>query len=374
MKRKRLQQLVALLMVLLLASGALTVTAADTEAADMPVIAKEDLKIGMILNVDTADGGWCQAHYQSILAAKEKLGLTDDQLIVTDGILEAGPDATNMIEQMIMEGCNVIFGTSSGYTNSIAGAAEQHPDVYFYQFEGKTGPNMTPYSIRDPEAIFVLGYVSALMSEVDELGFVAAQPQASVVRAINSFAAGAKYANPAATVQVVWANSWYDPAKEKEGATSLYESGIQALGYHGSTAAVAEAATINEGYCTGFHVDMHDYGPEAVLTSFMWNWEPIYTQILTSISEGTWNNETLFYGIDKGCASVSDFNADIIPEDVLEKAEEIKKQAMEGELVAFVGPLEDNEGNVLLEEGEEFTQDELINMMFLLDNVIGNLP
>lgn len=334
------------------------------------------IKVGMLINCPRNDGGWCQAHDVSIIRAMEELGMNpDEQLIVVENVSDAGSDAESTIIQLIDEGCNLIFGASSGYTNAIDTCAAKYPDVTFYQFEGNTSANAASYSIRDCEAIFLLGYASALMSpDNSQLGFVAAQPQASVIRAVNSFAAGARYANPEATVQVVWTNSWYDPAKEKENANSLIASGVKAMGYHGSTTSVAQACEEAGAYCTGFHIDMHDYGPKAVLVSFMWNWTPIYKEIFTELVSGTWTNATLFLGIDAGCASISDWNADIMPADVIAKCEEVKAKCMGGEITAFEGPVKDNKGNEVLAEGKQFTDAELINMMFLLDNVVGTLP
>jgi basic membrane lipoprotein Med (substrate-binding protein (PBP1-ABC) superfamily) len=331
------------------------------------------VKAGVLINLTTTDGGWSQSHGVSFQKAKANLGLTDDQLIIIENVLDAGPEAAAAIEELVAEGCNMIFGTSSGFTDPITAAAARHPDVKFHQFEGKTGANVSSYSVRDIESIFMCGYAAGKMSKSDALGFMAAQPQASVVRAVNSFAAGARYARPNATVQVIWANSWYNPAVEKEGATGMLQSGINALGYHGSTTAVMQAAEAAGGYATGFHIDMHDYAPKAVLTSFMWNWAPIYEEYITNFANGTWTNDTLFFGMDRNCADLAPFNADIIPADIIADCEAVKAKLISGEIEVFPAPVKDNLGNTVLAQGE-FSDSELINMMFLLDNVIGKLP
>jgi len=337
-------------------------------------IALEDIKIGVVLNTSKEDGGWSQAHYESFLRTKQELGLRDDQLVVLEEIPDTGTATENAIELMINDGCNVIFGTSSGQTDPIAATSKRYPDLYFHQFEGKTLDNCSPYTIRDYEAIFMCGYAAAKMSTVNELGFQAAQPQASVVRAINAWAAGAKYANPDATVRVVWTNSWYDPAAEKEGANSMLDSGIQCLGYHGSTTAVMQAAAEHNGYGTGFHIDMKSFAPTAVLTSFIWNWTPIYNEYLQNIANGTWTNATMFKGMESGCAAITPFNADIMSADIIADCEAVAQKVIDGDITVFRGPLSDNKGNQLLADGEEFTDAEWIGMMYLADNVIGDLP
>jgi basic membrane lipoprotein Med (substrate-binding protein (PBP1-ABC) superfamily) len=340
---------------------------------DLSKIDFSKIKIGVVINQSINDGGWSQAHYESFERARKNLGLSEDQVIYMENIPDTGADAVNVIDMLANNGCNMIFGTSSGFTDSIMTAAERYPDVHFHQFEGLTRDNASSYSVRDYGAIFLLGYAAARMSSGDELGFVAAQPQASVVRAINAWAAGAKYANPKATVKVIWANSWYDPAKDKESALSFIAEGINAIGYHGSTSAVMQAAGENGAYATGFHIDMHDYAPEAVLSSYCWNWTPIYEDYIINEAMGTWSSETRFFGIKQGCADIAPFNAAIMPADIVADCEAVKQKIINDEITVFQAPVKDNLGNTVLESGD-FTDAEYIGMMFLLDNVIGSLP
>ena len=332
------------------------------------------MKVGLLLNNTVTDGGWNQAMAESMERTKEELGLSDDQVIIVESIPDGGAEADSTIVQLVDEGCNFIIGGSSGFTVNINAACSQYPDVYFSQFEGSSADNYCSFTCWDIEAIFMCGYAAALMSEGDELGFVAAQPQASVVRAVDAWAAGAKAANPNATVQVMWVNSWYDPAGDKECANTLLQSGITALGYHGSTTAVAQAAEEAGAYCTGFHVDMHDYAPKAVLTSFVWNWAPVFNEMITQIATDTWTSDTKYADMADGAASIADWNTDIMPEDVVAQCQEMYDSIVNGEYTVMAGPITDNEGNELLAEGETFTLEELQNCYFLLDNVIGELP
>lgn len=348
-----------------------TSSGGEEPAAGIPL---DEIKIGAIFNTNKEDGGWSQAMYESFLRAQEELGLRDDQLVMMEEIADTGTVTENALEMLVDSGCNMIFGCSSGYTNPTAITSERYPDVYFHQFEGKTTDNLASFTIRDYQAIFMCGYAAAKMSSVDELGFVAAQPQASVVRAINAWSEGAEYANPDATVKVVWSNSWYDPAADKENANSLFDSGIEALGYHGSTTAVMQAAGEKGGYATGFHIDMESYAPDAVLTSFVWNWTPIFVEFIEEAVAGTWTNQTKFKGMEEGAASIAPYNEEIMPAEVIADCQEVEAKVNSGEVKVFEGPLYDNKGNLVLEEGEEFSDEEWIGMMYLADNVIGDLP
>ncbi len=335
------------------------------------------VKIGAFTSNNKDDGGWSQAQYTGLSGAVENLGLSDDQLLFIEDIPEEGnSDAAAVVQQLVDDGCNIIMAVSSGYKDAIDSIAPQYPDIQFVQFNGNVADNAIGYGIRDYQAMFLCGYISALMSEKNELGYSAGYPEASVIRGINAFAQGAKYANPDATVQVAWANSWYDPAAEKECANSLIATGITCLGINASSPAIPQACEEAGVYCTGYHVDMKDYAPKAVMTSFMWNWTPIFEDIITRFAQGgeVPFGEKYFWGADKGCAQISEINMDIVPQDVADKVLETQEKVISGEIDVFGGELKDNEGNVIVPEGETMSDEMILDMGCLVENVIGTLP
>lgn len=333
-----------------------------------------DLRVAFVIDGSGTDGSWCQANYDAAVATKNALGLDDEHCVIMENIDAYSADAESVFDMLCQDGYNLIFGCTSGYTSAISAVAARYPDVYFAQFEGGTSDNVMAYSCADYNAIFLCGYAVAKMSESPDLGFIACQPQASVIRALNSFAAGARYAKEDATVKVMWINSWYDPAKEKEATNTLIGEGFTGIGFYGGTQAVAAACQEAGVYTNGFNVDMIESGPDAVLTSFVWKWETVFTQIINMVAEGKWSNETMFPGFTDGACGITDFNAAVMPADLIAECEAVRDQVLNGEIEAFAAPVYDNTGACVLPEGEEFTMDDYINMTFLLDNVIGSRP
>jgi basic membrane lipoprotein Med (substrate-binding protein (PBP1-ABC) superfamily) len=336
-----------------------------------------NIKIGVICNASSSDGGWGTAISESIKQFTAERGLSADQVIWVEGIQAGTEDVDNIIAELVDDGCQAIIAHSGGYTSQFAVAATKYPDVYFAGFECKVeSDNAMMYSISDYQSEFMCGYLSALMSDSNELGFVATMPTTTICRLVNAFAQGVKYANPDATVQVIFTSSWYDPAKEKEAAATLIAKGITALGYSGSNSSVAVACTEAGGkvYCTGNYVDMLSYGPGAVLTSHLINWDAMLDDVATKVIEGTWDGKTAIYTMAQGAANVTEPNPDLVPADVAAKFAEVKKQVTNGEIDVFPGPLSDNQGNVLAAEGEKLEGTDLLSVTYLVDNVIGNLP
>ena len=193
---------------------------------------------------------------------------------------------------------------------------------------------------------------------------------------VNAYALGAKYANPNATVQVMFTSSWYDPLVEKEAAATLISKGITVMGYSGSSSAVATACTEAGGgvYCTGNYMDMYEYGPKVVLTSHLINWNATLDDVVGKVIDGTWDGQTVIYTMAQGAAKPSAPNADIVPAEIIAQFEEVNAQMTAGEIDVFAGPLSDNQGNVLAAAGEKLEGTDLLSVTYLVDNVIGNLP
>lgn len=143
-----------------------------------------------------------------------------------------------------------------------------------------------------------------------------------------------------------------------------------------SSPAIPQACQEAGVYCTGYHLDMKEYAPEAVMTSFMWNWAPIFEDIVIRFvqDQGIPFQENYFWGADKGCAAIADINLGIVPQEIADKVYKAQEMIISGEIDVFSGELRDNQGNVVVPKGETMSDGKMMDMGFLLDNVIGTLP
>jgi basic membrane lipoprotein Med (substrate-binding protein (PBP1-ABC) superfamily) len=230
--------------------------------------------------------------------------------------------------------------------------------------------NLIGYQIRNYEGMFVAGYLAALMADSDKLGFAACMSEASVRAAINGFALGAKYANPNAKVQVVWSNSWYDVDLETQSAQTLINQGIKIMGVEASSPAIPQTCEANGVYCIGYNVDMYNLAPKAVLTSFTWNFAPIFKEIITSVVEGRASTDDYYYWGGE-CAKLTDFNDALVPADIQAKAKQLMADIASGKIDIYGGELKDNHGNILVKAGETMDDSTINTQEFLVENVIG---
>ena len=368
MMKKLISILLVIVMSLAIFSGC-SDSASPKEDEAAKTLDYSTIKIGEITSLVVNDGGWCQATHQSLLAAMKELGIPETNLVVIENVAEDQTSVTNAYNALASEGVNLVVGASSGYATFLSDLAASNPDIVVAQ-QGDQVPNLIGYQIRNYEGMFLAGYTCALMSDSDKLGFAGSMSEASVRAAINGYALGAKYANPNAQVQLVWANSWYDVDLETQSAKTLINQGIKFMGMEASSPAIPQTCEANNAYCIGYNVDMHDLAPNAVLFSYMWNFAPIFKDILTSTVEGTADSSKYYYeGGD--CAEISPFNDAIVPKEVQDKVLAVKAAIDSGEIKVYGGELKDNEGNILVPAGEVMSDEDIKVQEFLVENVIG---
>ncbi|MFZ9355339.1 MAG: BMP family ABC transporter substrate-binding protein, partial [Ilumatobacteraceae bacterium] len=180
------------------------------------------VKAAVVYITTPGDKGWSYMHDLGIAQMESELGIEVTRL----ELVPEGAEAVAVFDKLARDGYNLIMGTSFGYMDPMLEVAAKYPNVCFQHASGyKTAANMGNYFGAMEEARYLSGIAAASSSTSGKLGYVAAFPIPEVLRGINAFTLGARSVNPAATVQVAWTSTWYDPAVEKEAAQSLLAAG-----------------------------------------------------------------------------------------------------------------------------------------------------
>ncbi len=320
-------------------------------------VAKEDIKVGVIhIGDPDAGSGYTYAHDLGIQEMQKELGLDDSQIIRKNNVADSDPTATETaIVECIEEGCNIIFGTSWGYMDTMEALAEKYPQVIFSHGTGykNNGKNMNNYFGRIYQARYLSGIVAGMKTESNKIGYVAAMgsENSEVTGGIDAFAMGVNSVNPDAQVYVKVTNSWYDPAEESNAAKALINEGCDVIGQHCDTPnpqLEAEAAGV---WGVGYNSDMIKDAPKATLTSTIWHWGVYYTQAVKAVIDGTWKPENYFGGMDDGLVDITELNADLCTDEMKTAVEEAKAKIKSGEFNVFDGVIETNDGTTVGEEG-----------------------
>jgi basic membrane protein A and related proteins len=321
------------------------------------------------------DGGWTFQHDQGRLAVEKAFG--DKVETAYQESVPEGADAERVLTQMALSGCNIIFTTSFGYMDQTNAVAAKFPDVKFEHATGfkRDSANVSTYNARFYEGRAVEGLIAGRMTKSNKIGYIGSFPIPEVVMGINSYYLNAKKVNPAVELTVVWAYTWFDPAKEADAAKAMIEQGVDVIASHtDSTAPLAEAAKAN-GAVIGFGQasDMAEYKPSPRVTAIIDNWGPYYVERVGALLDGTYEQKDAWEGIKGGEVLIGDIT-DAVPADVKAEAEKMRDDIASGAYHPFTGPINKQDGSAWLAEGQTAPDGDLLGMNFYVEGITGDIP
>ncbi len=348
----------------------MALTGASAAAAALlskAAIAQEPLKIGFVYVGPVGDHGWTYAHDQGRLMIEKELGDKVKTTFVES--VKEGPDAERVIRQLAQDGNKLIFTTSFGFMDPTLKVAKQFPDVRFEHATGfKQADNMSIYNARFYEGRAVIGTIAGHMSKSGSAGYIASFPIPEVVMGINAFTLAAQKVNPDFQTKVVWVSSWYDPPKEADAANALMAQGVDIITQHTDSPAALQAAEQKGVFAFGQASDMSKFAPKAHLTAILDNWGPYYVKRAQEVMDGSWKSESFWGGFKEGEVALSPYN-EVIPADVVEAAEAVRKGIIDGSIHPFSGPIMDQAGAEKYGAGATATDEEMLKMDWYVKGV-----
>ena len=148
----------------------------------------------------------------------------------TTMVLECKEDAS-LYEPYLYEAADsadIVAAVGWQFGDALPGVADACPDTKFLFIDNSMesiNENVMPVIYKQNEGSFLVGYIAGKLSQTGKIGAVGGQDSSTINDFIVGYEAGAKYANPDAAVEVSYANDFEDPAKGKECALALYNSG-----------------------------------------------------------------------------------------------------------------------------------------------------
>ena len=355
----------------LLATAALGLSMAFGGAA----LAQDKTKACFVYVGPIGDLGWSYQHHQGALAVQKEYG---DKVEVTwQESVPEGADAERVLTQMALGGCDIIFTTSFGYMDATNAVAKKFPNVKFEHATGfkRESPNVATYNARFYEGRAVQGTIAGMMTKSNKIGYIGSFPIPEVIMGINSYYLHAKKVNPNVELSVVWAMTWFDPAKEADAAKAMIEQGVDVIASHtDSTAPLAEAEK-SGGKVIGFGQasDMAEYKPSPRVTSIIDNWAPYYVKRVGQVLDGTWDQTDTWAGIKEGEVEIGEIT-DAVPAEVKAAAEKIRDDIAAGTYHPFTGPINKQDGSPWLAEGQTAPDGDLLGMNFYVEGIKGDIP
>ncbi|GAB7005540.1 BMP family ABC transporter substrate-binding protein [Nocardioides sp. AN3] len=367
---------------LLAALGACAPAASNSDSGSSGPPGKGTKAIGFIMVGPKDDFGYNQAVYDgSQVIKKEFPGV---KVLTAENVPEDDTAATTM-EQMISKGAKLIFATSYGHLDAALKVAAAHPDVVVVQQgntitpESKITANVGTYFGTVYEPMYLAGIAAGASTKSNKLGYVYAFPIPQTIANINAFERGAQSVNPKAQTITVSTSSWCDPGKQQAAAESLLSQGVDVLTQHQDcTATVIQAAEKAGAMTVGYHADASSLAPKGWLTGAVWNWGPLYTDIVKTVLAGDFvgskYNANFRVGYKTGTNPfvLAPFGPDVTAQ-TKAKIDDAQKFLATPDGSPFVGPVEDQTGAVKIKAGVIPTYEQNDAMDFFVKGVVGKL-
>ncbi|ALV28842.1 BMP family ABC transporter substrate-binding protein [Pannonibacter sp. Q-1] len=344
--------------------------AAAALAGSLATAQAADLKACFVYIGPVGDFGWTYQHDQGRQAVEAHFGGKVETAYLEN--VPEGPDSERAIERFAREGCGIIFTTSFGYMNPTIKVAQKYPNVKFEHATGyKTAENVATYNSKFHEGRYIIGQIAAKMSKTGTAGYIGSFPIPEVVSGINAFLLGAQSVNPDFKVKIVWANSWFDPAKEADAAKALIDQGADIISQHTDSTAPLQVAEERGVLGFGQASDMINFAPKSQLTAIIDDWAPYYIERVQAVLDGTWKSEQTWHGLKEGHVVMAPYTN--LPDDVVAMAKETEEK-IKGGWEPFTGPITKQDGSEAAADGVRLDDGAILGMNWYVKGIDDKLP
>jgi basic membrane protein A len=312
-------------------------------------VTMDNVKIGVICLHDensTYDANFINA----VKAVQAKLGLKDEQVIIRTGVDESD-DCYKAAANMADSGCDIVFADSFGHESYMVQAAKEFPNVEFCHATGVSAKVQNIKNFHNAfasiyEGRYLAGIAAGMKlnemissgkitSDQAKIGYVGAWPYAEVISGYTSFFLGARSICPSATMKVVYTNSWFDIAKEKESAENLIKDGCVLISQHADSEGAPKACEAAGVPNIAYNVDTTNLGPNTAIISSKIDWEPYFELIINAVVKGESIPTDYCGDFSTGSVALTKLNEKAAAPGTAEKISEVEAKLKSGELKVF---------------------------------------
>ena len=329
------------------------------------------LIIGALHGGPITDAGYNQAMHESIMQIKENIPCVE--ILEAENVPEEA-GATSTMENMLKEGAGMIIATAFNHQYPALTLANENPDVIFEHAGGwEMGANFANFFGEPPDTWYMMGVAAGLMTESNKLGFVAAFPLGWTNTFINAYTLGAQSVNPDVETIVAFTFGWGDSAKEADATNSLINQGVDVITMHvDSPSTVLSTAESRGAYSIGFQsLAAQEFAPEYWISGIGYTLGDTLTWLASTVIDETWEPIFLRCGIADGCMAMAPFGPKV-PQEVQDQVLQVKDDIEAGTIVVFTGPVVDQDGNVVVAEGDVLTPDLMSSVDWFVQGVTGS--
>lgn len=299
--------------------------------------AKPNFKIAMILD----KGGKDDRSFNS--SAVEGLKRVEKELHATVKYVEPADDNAfeSMIRSFAQRHFDVIYMIGASQSDTLKKMAALYKEQHFVLVDAEViSPNVQSLIFDEHEGSYLVGALAALSSKTGKIGFIGGMDVPIIRRFEWGYTSGAKHAKPNIKVISnfigVTPDSWNNPAKGKELATSQYNLGADVIfgAAGGSGAGLFDAAEEKKKFAIGVDSNQNWVKPGFVLTSMVKKIDEAIFQSAQQAIQGKFVAGTQRFGLaNHGVGySLDQYNEKLIPPAVRAEVEKMKADIISGKI------------------------------------------
>lgn len=253
--------------------------------------AAEKLKVVLVLPGKMDDLSWNQSMYEGMRSLEAEFADVAEFSYVEEVYDVAAIEPA--LRDYASEGYDVIFGHGFQFMEPILKVASEFPNAMFALGTGfKSAPNTCIYDVKLDEGGYLMGVLAANVTKTNKIGVLGGVDVSEIYRGHEAFKLAAKTVKPDIEIQEYYTGDWRDAAKAKEGALSMYDSGVDIMWHSGDGIGVGavNAAKEKNKYILGNISDQYVLAPTSLVSGTLYNWSSVIRQILNDILNGNFTN------------------------------------------------------------------------------------
>lgn len=309
------------------------------------------LKVAFLYETTVGDYGWFYSHNVARIKADNALDFIETRPMenVTPGAV-----GERIIKELCNDGIDVIVAAGMQFQADVVKVAKDYPNVKFLICSGTVSTNNIESFWPDRTQLwYMLGQIAGLLTKTNYIGTVGSFSTPLGKPIENAWLLGAQSVNPEVKERIIFVNTWYDPAAERDAALSLIDAGVDVLSQNTNSPAVVQAAEEMGVYAMAQFEDMREFGPNAYIGGEILKWGNYYIQTFTSIYEGTWEAKMYYPDFPTGVIDLQEFGP-MVTEQMKEIVNSTKRKILDEDPYFFwEGPIYDNQGNLRVKKGEK---------------------
>lgn len=305
------------------------------EAPSEPAAAPEEkIKVAAIFSTSIKDGGFNQAGYEALMAAKDKYGI---EVSFQEDVSDA--EIKDVLRNYAADGYDLVIAHELYFTDPVLEVAPDFPDVMFgisggYKAEGS---NVITVTATNWEATYLVGALSGLITKTNKIGIITATESPIAKRMVNSFKTAALDQNPDVKVLHAFTGSFEDVVKGKELARSMIKEGADVIYCQSGQANVGaiEAAQEAGVYAMGAMVDLWEVAPDTVVSSALLSPGQYLEIMIKMYVDGTIEGgKTYVMGVRDGIEDLAPYHnfEDKIPQEAKDKVLKVRQDLIDGKI------------------------------------------